>query len=146
EIQGREVDSAYFIPNLRIWFNAKLMYPFIGGDGIWSEGENLLNLIPSINLILPYVAPPFIKDTTNEAIYNLSMICLLNAKGILHTLETEYQKLYERNLTLKRIGEVMVSPRIPYIGKNISYDLNMEPSSYMDVTIENLIKLERIIK
>lgn len=146
EIQGREVDSAYFIPNLRIWFNENLMYPFLGGDGIWSEGENLLNLIPSINLILPYVAPPFIKDTTNEAIYNLSMICLLNAKGILHTLETEYQKLYERNLTLKRIGEVMVSPRIPYIGKNISYDLNMEPSSYMDVTIENLIKLERIIK
>ena len=93
-----------------------------------------------------YVAPPFIKDTSNEAIYNLSMTCLLNAKAILQALEKEYQTLYERNLTLKRLGEVMVSPRIPYIGKNISYDLNMEPSSYMDLTIENLIKLERIIK
>ena len=146
EIQGREIDSAYFIPNLRIWFNENLMYPFLGGDGIWPDGENLRNLIPSINLILPYVAPPFIKDTTNEAIYNLSMTCLLNAKNILHTLEFEYQNAYERNLTVKRLGEVMVSPRIPYIGKNISYDLNMEPSSYMDVTIENLTRLERIIK
>lgn len=146
EIQGRDIDSAYFIPNLRIWFNENLMYPFLGGDGIWSEDENILNLIPSINLILPYVAPPFIKDTTNASVYNLSMVCLQNAKKILHTLESEYQNIYEKNLTVKRLAEVMVSPRLPYIGKNISYDLNIEPSSYMDVSIEKLIKLERIIK
>ncbi len=146
EIQGRNVDSAYFIPNLRIWFNENLMYPFLGGDEIWSEDENNLNLIPSINLILPYVAPPFIKKATNEDIYNLSMTCLINAKNILKVLESEYQNMYEKNLTVKRLGEVLVSPRYPFIGKNISYDSNFEASDYMDVSIENLIKLERYIK
>lgn len=146
EIQGREIDSAYFIPNLRIWFNENLMYPFLGGDGIWSEDDNILNLIPSINLMLPYVAPIFIKGTTNDALYDLSMVCLENTKNILRSLEIEYQNMYQKNLTLKRIGEVMVSPRYPFIGKNISYDLNIEASRYMDVSIENLIKLERIIK
>lgn len=146
EIQGRNVDSAYFIPNLRIWFNENLMYPFLGGDEIWSEDESNLNLIPSINLILPYVAPPFIKSATNEDIYNLSMTCLINAKNILKVLESEYQSMYEKNLTVKRLGEVLVSPRYPFIGKNISYDSNFEASSYMDVSIENLIKLERYIK
>ncbi|MBP1926140.1 nicotinic acid mononucleotide adenylyltransferase [Sedimentibacter acidaminivorans] len=146
EIQGRNVDSAYFIPNLRIWFNENLMYPFLGGDEIWSEDESNLNLIPSINLILPYVAPPFIKSATNEDIYNLSMTCLVNAKKLLKVLESEYQNMYEKNLTVKRLGEVLVSPRYPFIGKNISYDSNFEASSYMDVSIENLIKLERYIK
>jgi len=146
EIQGRKIDSAYFIPNLRLWFNENLMYPFLGGDGIWSDEDNILNLIPSINLILPYVAPPFIKGATNDAVFDLSMACLLNTKNILQVLETEYQNMYEKNLTVKRLGEVMVSPRFPYIGKNISYDLNFEASSYMNVSIENLIKLERIIK
>jgi hypothetical protein len=146
EIQGRNVDSAYFIPNLRIWFNENLMYPFLGGDGIWSEDDNNLNLIPSINLILPYVAPPFIKGASNYDVYNLSMTCLINAQNILRVLESEYQNLYQKNLTVKRLGEVMISPRFPFIGKNISYDMNFEASSYMDVSIEKLIKLERIIK
>jgi len=146
EIQGRTVDSAYFIPNLRIWFNENLMYPFLGGDEIWTDDENIFNLIPSINLILPYVAPSFIKSATNEAVYNLSMTCIVNTKNILKVLESEYQNMYEKNLTVKRLGEVLISPRYPFIGKNISYDTNLEASSYMDVSIENLIKLERYIK
>jgi hypothetical protein len=122
------------------------MYPFLGGDGVMSDDENVLNLIPSVNLILPYVAPPFISGTENKAVYNLSMVSLENTKNILRVLEAEYQDLYERNLTVKRLGEVLISPRYPYLGKNICYDLNIEPSGYMDVAIENLIKLERIIK
>jgi adenine/guanine phosphoribosyltransferase-like PRPP-binding protein len=146
EIQGREMDCAYYVPSLRIWFNENLMYPFLGGDGVMSDDENVLNLIPSVNLILPYVAPPFISGTENKAVYNLSMVSLENTKNILRVLEAEYQDLYERNLTVKRLGEVLISPRYPYLGKNICYDLNIEPSGYMDVAIENLIKLERIIK
>ena len=35
EIQGRKVESAYFIPSMRIWFVETSMYPFIGGgDGV----------------------------------------------------------------------------------------------------------------
>lgn len=146
EIQGRESDCAYFIPNLRIWFNENLMYPFLGGDGIGLSNENMLNLIPSINLILPYYSPMFIRGASKEAIYNLSMVSLKNAKSILQTLEAEYQELYEKNLTVKRLGEVLISPRLPYMGDNIYYDLNKEASGYMDASIETLIKLERIIK
>ena len=145
EIQGRDYDCAYFIPNLRLWFNENLMYPFLGGDGMWLNNENMLNLIPSINLILPYYSPMFIKGATNEAIYNLSMVSLENSKSVLQALETEYQELYEKNLTVKRLGEVLISPRLPYLGENIYYDLNKEASGYMDATIEMLTKLERII-
>ncbi len=146
DIQARDSDCAYFIPNLRLWFNENLMYPFLGGDGMWHNNENMLNLIPSINLILPYYAPVYIDNASNEAIYNLSMVSLENAKNILRVLETEFQELYEKKLTVKRLGEVLLSPRLPYLGDNISYDLNMEASGYMDVSIETLIKLERIIK
>ncbi len=146
DIQGRDADCAYFIPNLRMWFNENLMYPFLGGDGMWLNNENMLNLIPSINLILPYYSPMYISGATNEAIYNLSMVSLENAKNILRVLEAEFQDLYEKKLTVKRLGEVLLSPRLPYLGDNIYYDLNMEASGYMDVSIETLIKLERIIK
>ena len=112
---------------------------------MWLNNENMLNLIPSINLILPYYSPMFIKGATNEAIYNLSMVSLENSKSVLQALETEYQELYEKNLTVKRLGEVLISPRLPYLGENIYYDLNKEASGYMDATIEMLTKLERII-
>jgi len=146
DIQGREADCAYFIPNLRIWFNENLMYPFLGGDGMWSNNDNIINLIPSINLILPYYSPMYLIGASKENIYNFSMVCLENAKSILQTLESEYQEVFEKKLTVKRLGEVLISPRIPYRGDNIHYDLNKEASSYMDASIEMLIKLERIIK
>ncbi|MFV0314612.1 MAG: nicotinate-nicotinamide nucleotide adenylyltransferase, partial [Anaerotignum sp.] len=34
EIQGREVESAYFLPSLKTWFVETSLYPFIGGDGL----------------------------------------------------------------------------------------------------------------
>jgi len=146
EINNSEVDSAYFIPNLRNWFNENLMYPFLGGDHIMrSDGKNL-NLIRSINLILPYVAPHFIKDTHRDNIFNLSMVCLENAKNILETLEKEYQELYEKNLTLSRLGEVIISPRYPDKGKQLDYKFNLKPSTFITNDIEHLLRLERIIK
>ena len=146
QIQGRDADCAYYIPNLRLWFNENLMYPFLGGDGIWLDNENITNLIPSINLILPFYSPMFIRGASKEAIYNLSMSCLENAKHVLLALETEFKEIFERNLTVKRLGEVLLSPRLPYLGDNIYYDLNKEASGFMDVSIESLLKLERIIK
>ncbi|HPW99324.1 MAG TPA: cytidyltransferase [Sedimentibacter sp.] len=146
DIQGREADYAYYIPNLRLWFNENLMYPFLGGDGIWIENENITNLIPSINLVLPFYSPMFIRGASKESIYNLSMVCLENAKQVLLALEKEFKEIFERNLTVKRLGEVLLSPRLPYIGDNIYYDLNKEASDFMDVSIESLSKLERIIK
>ncbi len=142
-MQNREIDSAYFIPNLKLWFNENLLYPFIGGDTVGYGEEPILNLIPSINLILPYVEPKFIRGADYNSIFELSMTCLENAKNIMQTLEIEYQRIYERKLTLKRLSEVMISPRVPDRGKDISYDLNVEPSRYIENDINLLMRLKK---
>lgn len=146
DIQNREVDSAYFIPNLRVWFNENSMYPFIGGDTVWRGAYPQRNLIPSINFIMPYTSPTFIKDTSNDAIYNLSETCIVNAIDILSTIEKEYQATNERNFTLKHLSEVFISPRCPDHGKNIEYDLNLKPSQYLVNDLEHLKRVEDIIR
>jgi len=146
DVRGREVDSAYFIPNLRIWFNENLLCPFLGGDTLLKPNNEKGNLIQSMNLILPYVAPHFIKDTNKEKIYDLSMTCLENARDIMKTIEKEYQKIYERTLTLGRLGEITISPRFPYKGSNMHYDYNKKTSLYIENDIEELKRLRKIIK
>lgn len=146
-IQNREVDSVYFIPNLRSWFVESTMYPFIGGDSVERE-ENInanANLLSSINLMLPYVAPTFLVDVPKEALYDFSMTCLENAKSILVALEEEYQLVFERNLTLNRLSEAVISPRCPDKGACMSYDLNLAPSVFAMNDIEKLVRLKNII-
>lgn len=142
EIQNREVDSAYFIPKLRLWFNEALLYPFIGGDTLWRGVFPKKNLIPSVNLILPYTSPSFIKGVTTESIYNLSLVCIENALDILKVLEMTYQKINERKLTLSLLGEVFLYPRCPDQGKNVSYDFTVNPSTHLEKDLELLKRLE----
>ncbi len=149
-LQGRQVDSVYFIPNLRSWFVESSMYPFLGGDGIHREGNSRngaanAGLIPSINLILPYVAPGFMSGVPKSALYDFSLTCLENTKNILTVLEEEYQRVYERNLTLNRLSEAVFSPRYPDKGLYMSYDLNLPPSVYVANDIELLKRLENMI-
>ncbi|WP_027398808.1 nicotinate-nicotinamide nucleotide adenylyltransferase [Anaerovorax odorimutans] len=144
-IQGREVESVYFIPNLRIWFVESSMYPFIGGDSVEHDGDISANLLSSINLVLPYVAPTFLVDVPKKAVYEFSMTCLENARSILQALEEEYQLAFERNLTLNRLSEAVISPRCPDRGGCLNYDLNLAPSAYIENDIEKLIRLKNII-
>ena len=146
DIQNRDVDSAYFIPNLRVWFNENSLYPFIGGDTVWRGHIPQRNLLPSVNFILPYASPTFIKRTDNSTLYNLSLTCINNSIDILTTLEKEYQVIHERNLTLKHLGEVFVSPRCPDQGDSIDYDLNLKASEYLKNDLEHLKRIEDIIK
>lgn len=146
DIQNREVDCAYFIPNLRVWFNENSMYPFIGGDTVWRGVYPQRNLLPSINFILPYTSPTFIRGASKDSLYNLSEICIKNSIDILLTLENEYQTIHERNLTLRHLGEVFVSPRCPDHGKNMDYDLNLKPSQYLLNDLELLKRIEYIVK
>ena len=97
----------------------------------------------SINLILPYTSPTFIKQGDPKAIYDYSMTCLENARDILKVLEQEYQATFEKKLTLKRLGEVITYPRRPDIGKGVSYDESLAPSVYVENDIERLIRLNR---
>ncbi|WP_242837254.1 nucleotidyl transferase family protein [Alkaliphilus transvaalensis] len=142
EIQDREVDSAYFIPKLNLWFNENNLYPFIGGDTLWRGVYPEGNLLPSINLIVPYTSPYFIKGVSNQAIYNLSEVSLENAIDILQVLEVEYQKLNERRLNLSSLNEVLLYPRCPDHGENVQYDLSLNPSSYLKNDLELAKRLE----
>lgn len=145
DIHNLKVDCAYFIPKLRLWFNENLLYPFIGGDTLWRGVYPERNLISSINLILPYTSPYFIKGVTNRSIYNLSETSILNAMEILEVLEEEYQRINERKLTLSLLGDVFISPRYPDAGENILYDLSVNPSSYLKNDLEILRRLEHSV-
>lgn len=145
DIQKREVDGVYFIPNLQAWFDEANQYPFVGGDGVHRELHRNAGLIPSINMILPYVAANFLHNTTGEALYEFSKTCLENSRDLLRVLEEEYQKQFERNLTLARLGEVVVSPRCPDQGESMRYDMTLPASVYVTNDIERLVRLRGLI-
>ncbi len=134
-VKNRSVESAYFLPTLRLWLNERDCYPFIGGDSIDNDAES------AVNLILPYTTPSFMRSAGEEAIFNYSMTCLENARDILQVLEREYQSTFERKLTLKRLGEVISSPRRPDIGEGVCYDENLAPSVYVENDIQRLLRL-----
>ena len=139
------VDSAYFVPNLKLWFNESSQYPFIGGDMV--ENNNIgSSLIPSINMILPYVSPKFIKNTNNDALYNLSEVCLTNAYTIFKAIEEVYQSINAKHLNIKGLGEVLVSPRHPDINSSLDLKQNIKPSDSIKEDLEYLRRLENIIR
>lgn len=142
--KGIDLDSAYFIPNLKLWFNESSQYPFIGGDMV---GNNVLqsNSIPSINMILPYVSPTFVKRAENKAIYKLSNTCLQNSINIFKTIEEVYQIKNEKSLNLKNLGEIFYSPRHPDNNKIILLNKNAKPSKAIEIDLHYLERLENII-
>ena len=142
DINGYDIDSAYYIPKLKVWFNENALYPFIGGDAVERKNSNANSLIPSVNMILPYASPVFIKDAQYKSIYNLSMVCLENSYQILKTLESEYEQLKERKLLLSSLGEIFISPRYPDHGNDMNYDFNLTPTHYLKNDIEMLKRLE----
>ncbi len=144
-VQGRDADCVYFIPNLRYWFVESELYPFIGGDSMERNGRRTY-LLPSINQILPYTAPSFISGTTTQALFALSLTCLKNSREILRTLERRHQELFGFNLTLRRLGEALNTPRVPDRGGCMRYDRVLSPSVYVENDIEQLLRLGPILK
>ncbi|MEW8957095.1 nicotinate-nicotinamide nucleotide adenylyltransferase, partial [Clostridium sp.] len=146
DYHGRLVDSVYFIPRLRMWFNENSLYPFIGGDSLWRGKFPERNLLPSINLILPYTSPSFIRDASIESIYNFSEVCIKNSIKILEVLEEEYHSINEKNLTLHSLGEVFNTPRSVDHGSHVKYDLNLSPITYLKNDLESLERLKEILR
>lgn len=144
--QNRSVDSAYFIPRLKLWFNEADLYPFIGGNLLWRGKYPKRNLLPSVNLILPYTYPKFITNTDKKNIFNLSKISIENSIKILSALEEEYHNTNDRNLTLSLLGHVFNTPRCPDQGNNIYYNLNLMASHYLNNDYESLLRLENIFE
>ena len=92
--------------------------------------------------MLPYIKPGFIAGGDEEAAYFYSETCLRNAKRIMAAIESEYQKTFERKLTLKRLGEVVTIPRIPDMDRGVTFDENREPTEFLDNDIERVARLK----
>lgn len=59
----------------------------------------------------------------------------------METLQDEYQALYEKRLTLKRLGEVISVLRIPDMDIGVKFDPNMDPTRFIENDIERLVRL-----
>lgn len=144
-VRNCPVESAYFLPRLKGWYVESTLYPFIGGDMVERNSETDANLIPSINFILPYVVPSYMRDVERDALYYFSLTCLQNVRDILKVLEEEYQSLFGRRLTLGRLGEAIISPRCPDRGACGKYDKNIAASVYVEDDIQKLVRLASIM-
>ena len=97
-------------------------------------------LLPGVNHILPYAAPPCQTECGREAALQLSRTCLECARDVLSTLEQEYLALYGRNLTLSRLPEAVILPLCPDKGTCLGYDPNLSASVYLENDLEQLLR------
>ena len=139
------VESIYYIPNVKAWFQESTLYPFLGGDMIEQTQKSRTGLLPAINQILPYVIPQFLPELGWQQFNNLSLICLLNTQKILRVLEAEYQKGFGRNLTLGRLGEAVKDPYCVDVGSHVTLDLNVPASEYIENDIIRLKHLKNLV-
>jgi len=145
---NRDIEYAYFIPNLRLWFNECELFPFIGGDALHRNRANQGNLVRSINPMLPYTFPHLIKNVSQDLIFEFSKVCIESALNILNSLENEYQMIQQRKLTLGHLGEVIIYPRYPDQGEDMDYNLNLSPSHYLknDLELLNRTEVTKIVR
>lgn len=141
-----DVNSAYFVPNLKLWFNESAQYPFIGGDAVLREEYNQDYLIPSINLILPYVSPAFIKGAAIKSIYELSETCLINTIEIFEEIQKVYQEINGKSLTIRNLGKIFSFPRKPDTCISTDSMRNIKPTDYLKKDLENLKRIENIVR
>ena len=138
-----KVESAYFLPTLEVWLNERDCYPYIGGDSLQPAAGSISDdRSASANMVLPYIKPGFIANGDEEAAFSYSAVCLRNAHKIMSALEAEYQKVFERKLTLKRLGEVITIPRIPETDRGVTFDENLKPTNFIENDIERLSRLK----
>ncbi len=140
--QGRQVECEYFVPNLSYWFTESLLYPFLGGDS--TEGQRRTEgMLSSINLILPYEFPEYLRGAQEHDLRVLSLTALENTRAILLALEERHQAVFSTSLTLKRLAEAVDQPRIPDKGRHLQYNLAMPASFYVE---DDIASLRRICK
>lgn len=142
-VNGQKVKAVYRVPNLSTCLIESDLYPFLGGDGVKNNQNKseMLMAIPSINTILPYGIPEFLKKESLGAFYELSRVCMENARDIYQVLEKEYRRQYGRQLTLDRIGEVAAEPRYPDRVGLTWERLQQAPSQILEEELEKLRRL-----
>lgn len=140
QIRNIQTECEYFIPSMRYWQTESLLYPFIGGDSVRTNRKT--EMLPTINLILPYKYPHFFSGVPKKSIYALSETVLESAYEILTELEKQHLADFGKSLTLKRLGEAVFRPRMPDRGGHLSYDLNIPASVYVLDDINTLHRLQ----
>ena len=140
QMQNRQTECEYFIPSLRYWQTESLLYPFIGGDSVRTNRKT--EMLPTINLLLPYKYPHFFNGVKQSAIYDFSKTVLESTYEILRVLEAQHLADFGKSLTLKRLGEAIVRPRMPDRGGHLAYDLNIPASVYVQDDINTLSRLQ----
>ena len=142
QVQNRQIECEYFIPNLRYWLTESLLYPFVGGDSV-GERDMTEHMLPSINLILPYYYPNFMAEVKERYIRNFSRVALENAYTIMKVLERRHQRIFNTTLTIRRLGEALQQPRLPDKGDCMKYDFSRPASDYL---AEDLRQIQRICR
>ena len=147
------ISSVYSVPNMKTWFIESDLYPFLGGDSVSRSEERAMQdpavgsleapplSLPSINTILPYEVPGFLRDVSLDAVYHLSEVCLANARNLFLALEEEYSRLYGRRLVTERLREVIAEPRHP---DSVSFDEAMLRELTSDVIERQQKRLGRL--
>ena len=143
DFNHQHVEAAYHIPNLYHWLIETDLYPFIGGDGVQQKegAEHVTMAIPSINAILPYAVPGYLREVSMPDLYRYSCVCLENARDIFRVLEDNYRRTYGRLLTMSRIGEVIEEPRYPETIQMDRDKLRQLPSVMLEDELEKLRRL-----
>ena len=145
-ISKEPIKSVYFVPNMRSWLIESDLYPFIGGDGIRVKEQIPSSpSLPSVNSILPYQFPSFMKGASMEAFYRMSGVCLENARNIFLVLEKLYQKKVHRKLTMSRIGEVLAEPRHPDTCILDTSIIQESPSLLLEREMQKLRRLKHLL-
>ena len=136
---------------MKTWFIESDLYPFLGGDsvglsGSGSDGDTRRSSapplsLPSINTILPYEVPGFLKDVDLASVYHLSEVCLESARNIFRALEEEYSRTYGRRLVTERLREVIAEPRHP---DSVNFDEEMLQELTSAVLDQQLKRLRRL--
>ena len=82
-------------------------------------------------------------DATDQGIRALSQTALENACEILKTLEQEHQRQFNTALTLGRLGEALLRPRLPDKGSRMQYDTSLATSAYLEDDLKQLTRISR---
>ncbi len=151
--QGVRIRSAYSVPNMKTWFIESDLYPFLGGDSVKGPGSGAASeseegtssapplSLPSVNTILPYEVPGFLREVGLDAVYHLSEVCLENARDIFLAMEEAYSRLYGRLLVTERLREVIAQPRHP---DSLNFDEFMLQERTSSVLMQQIKRLRRL--
>ena len=90
---------------------------------------------------MPYTWPRYIARSGEKAIINFSRTALENTLRILRALESRHQAQLGTALTIRRLGEALYIPMLPYKGACLIYDKNKAASDCVSEDIEQLLRL-----